>query len=104
MGRAAKTLITENCLSARQARAGEFDAVEAAQKGDSYAIRVKEAPGHRLHLSGFDSVDARDDFLCSEELMEVHFLAGEIGHAGVGTLEAHQDVALQLILGSSQLF
>ena len=78
--------------------------VEAAEEGDGDAVGNEEALGHGLDLVGGDGFDADDDFVGGEELVEVHLLAGEVGHARVGAFEAHEDVALELILGAGEFF
>ena len=43
------------------------------------------------------ALDPRDDFFDRQEIVEIHLLAGEVGHARVRAFETHQDVALELI-------
>ena len=65
---------------------------------------IEEALGHGLDLRGCDGVDAGDDLFGGEELVEVHLLPREVGHARVRAFEAHEDVAFELIFGAGEFF
>ena len=84
--------------------AGEFEFVEAAEEGDGDAVGEEEGAGLLLDLIGGDGIEAVEDFFDGEEVLEVHLLAGEVGHAGGGGFEAEEDVALDLLLGAVELF
>ena len=90
--------------SADEVFAGEFEFVEAAEEGDGDAVGVEEGLGLLLNLVGGNGIEAVEDFFDGEEVVEVHFLPGEIGHAGGGAFEAEEDVALDLLLGAAELF
>ena len=80
-----------------------MEAVEAAEKGEGDSVRMKEVGGHLHDLFFSDGFDAVEDFVEAEEALEVHLLAGEVGHAGHGAFEGEQEIALELILGAAEL-
>ncbi len=86
---------------ADEAVAGEFDAFEAAEEGDGDEFGAEELLGHLGDLVAGDLFDLLKDFVEAGELVEVHLLAGEVGHARGGAFEREQEVALELVLGSA---
>jgi len=60
--------------------------------------------GLLLDLVCGDGVEAVEDFFDGKEVIEVHFLAGEVGHAGGGGFESEQDVAFDLLFGAVEFF
>ena len=81
----------------------EVETFEAAEQGDGDAVGLEEVPGlgHDLFLG--DAFDAVEDLGDGEEALEVHLLAGEVGHAGHGAFEREEQIALELILGAAEL-
>ena len=53
---------------------------------------------------GLHGIDARRDLFHGKELLEVHLLPRQVRHARVRALEAHQDVALELVFCALQFF
>src|ERR1035437_9935557 len=92
------------CLPTHQTRPPQLDPIQATQQCDGDAGRVKELLRHGLYLGRVHCADAGDDLINSNELVEVHLLARQVGHARIGALHPQQDVALDLILGAGQLF
>ena len=56
-----------------------------------------------ITCSARDGFDLVEDLLHAEEILEVHLLPGEVGHARHGAFEREQDVAFQLIFGALEL-
>ena len=51
-----------------------------------------------------DGFDAFDEFIEAIEMVVVHFLAGQVRHAGGRGFEREHEAALELVLGAAQLF
>jgi len=81
----------------------EVKAVEATEHGEGDSVGVEEVCGHGHDLFFSDSFDALNDFVEIEEALEVHLLAREIRHARHGAFEREEEIALELVLGATEL-
>ena len=59
----------------------ELHALEIAKNGDGDGFVPEELFGERAQVLGGDLLDALNQFIHREELVEVHFLAREVRHA-----------------------
>src|SRR5215472_14698441 len=90
--------------SAHQPLPVQLDSIQAPKQRDRDLAWIEEALCHRLNLCRRNGIDFGDDLVCTEELAEVNLLPRQVGHARVRAFQAHQDVALELVLGAGQFF
>ena len=88
--------------SADETRTRQLDPIEPSEQSHRDLFRVEELLGSLLDLLGGYSVDVGDDLVAREEVAEINLLACEVGHARARAFEAHEDVALELVLGAGQ--
>ncbi len=67
--------------SAYEPVAVEFQAIEAAEERYGDALGDEELLSHGLDLRRGDGVEAVEHLFNGEEVVEVHLLASEVGHA-----------------------
>ena len=102
-----KIYALESCLTMLQHTSLALPSLTPSSRPSSVTAilsGVEEPLRHGLHLLRCHLVDARNDLVHGEELVEVHLLPRQVGHARVRALQTHQNVALQLVLGARQLF
>src|SRR5262245_58667454 len=59
----------------------ELQSIQIAQHGNRDLVRTEEEVSHLCYLFGPDGFDLVDGFVEAEEALEVHLLAGKVGHA-----------------------
>jgi len=89
--------------SAGQNVASEGEAVQIAEYGDGDQVGAEKLAGDGQQFLAGDLFDGSEQLVERVETVEIHFLAGEIGHARAGGLERKHQRALEMVLGAAQL-
>src|SRR2546426_8270923 len=83
--------------SAGQKVASEGEAVQIAEYGDGDQVGAEKLAGDGQQFLARDIFDGNEQFVERVKTVEIHFLAGEIGHARAGGFQRKHQRALEMV-------
>src|SRR6266581_5349792 len=89
--------------SAGQNVASEGEAVQIAEYGDGDLVGAEKLAGDGQQFLARDFFDGNEQLVERVETVEIHFLAGKIGHARAGGFQRKHQRALEMVFGAAQL-